>query len=62
MTILKNQGNKRVSQMWAPLAARREPAGGPEQATKWAICFWSYNVIYSNPRSTHPHRGILIYQ
>ena len=25
--------------MWAHLAARREPAGGPEQAAKCAICF-----------------------
>ena len=41
MTIPKYQGNKRVSQMRAPLEARREPAGGPEQATKWAICFWT---------------------
>ena len=31
--------NKRVLDMRAPLAARREPAMGPEQAAKCAICF-----------------------
>ena len=35
--VLK-QDNKWVSQM---RAARREPAGGPEQPAKWALCFWT---------------------
>ena len=33
--------NERVSEMWVPLAASRKPAGGPEQAAKCAICFWT---------------------
>ena len=35
------QINKRVSEMWLLLADRREPAGGPEQAAKCSICFWT---------------------
>ena len=32
-------GNKQFSEMRAPLAARREPAGGSEQAAKCSIFF-----------------------
>ena len=41
MTAKGNQfsHNKRVSEMWAPLATSRQPAEGPEQAAKCAICF-----------------------
>ena len=48
--------------MRVPLTAHHEPAGGPEQAAKYAICFWTQKVIYSNPCSTHPHCDILTYQ
>ena len=54
--------NKRLSQMRTPVATRPEPAWGPEQAAKFSLCFWTWNVIYPNPRSIHPHRGILTYQ
>ena len=34
-------GNKHVSEMRVPLAARRKSARGPEQAAKCAIYFWT---------------------
>ena len=30
-----------VSQKWAPLADRREPAGNKNKATTGTICFWT---------------------
>ena len=50
--------------MRAHLAVHCEPATswGPEQAAKYVICLWTSNVIYSNPCSKHPCRGILTYQ
>ena len=33
--------NKEVSQMRVPLAARREPAGNQNKATKGATCSWT---------------------
>ena len=50
--------------MRAPLAVCRQPAGGPEQAAKCAVYFINIkrNITYSNPCSTHPHRGIWKYQ
>ena len=41
VTGLAGQNDKRVSEMRAPLAAHREPAGGPEQTAKCAIYFWT---------------------
>ena len=52
------KGNKWVSEMRALLAAGREPVGGPEQAAKYSICFWTQNEKYSNPCSPYLHRGI----
>ena len=48
--------------MRAPLEARREPAGIPEQAAKCALYFWTWNEKYCNPCTTYPHRCILAYQ
>ena len=48
--------------MRAPQSARREQAGNEKKANKGAMCFWTQNVIYSNPCSIYPHGGILTYQ
>ena len=39
--VIIGSGNKVVSQMRAPLAARCEPTGNQNKATKCAICFWT---------------------
>ena len=39
--VLAHICNKWVSEMQAPLAARREPAGGLEWSAKYAMCFWT---------------------
>ena len=51
------------------LWARLTNAGTPSDPSRTrppkvinVICFLIYNVIYSDPCSTHPHRGILTYQ
>ena len=54
--------NKRVSQMRAPLAARREPAEAQNRPPSVLYVCEHKTYCFSNPRYTHPHRGILTYQ
>ena len=47
--------------MRLPQATRGEPAG-VQNSPPNLLCDFNINVIYSNPRSTHPHGGIPTYQ
>ena len=52
--LLYIYGNKRVSEMRAPLAARRKPAWGPEQATRGVLYVFEHkkkNILIHSPHN-----------